>query len=60
LQAEKRSQPVLDEATEEEWEKHANQTDRSDPDLRILLQELLTHHGSDARNSLLAHQCEES
>jgi len=59
LQAETRSQPALDEAMEEGWEKHANRTGRNDTDLRVLSQELLTRQGSDARNRLLAHQCEE-
>ena len=53
--AEKRCQPVLDDATDKEWERYSSQTEGSDPDRRILVTELLSHYGKVTQEIVRRH-----
>jgi len=55
IHAEKRCQPVLDDATDKEWERYASQTEGSDPDRRILVTELLSHYGKVTQEIVRRH-----
>jgi DNA-directed RNA polymerase specialized sigma24 family protein len=55
IHAEKRCRPVLDDATDKEWERYASQTDGNDPDRRILVTELLSHYGKVTQEIVRRH-----
>lgn len=51
----RQNQPVLEDATDKEWERYTSQTDDSDLDRRILVKELLAHYGTVTQEIVYRH-----